>query len=294
MDIRVLQYFLTVAREESITKAARVLHMTQPPLSRQLMDLEAELGKQLLVRGSKRVTLTEDGMLLRRRAEEIIELVEKTKTELDSSSENITGEVHIGGGETDAVSFFARAAKNLQKKHPLIRYRIYSGDAERVLERLDNGLIDFGLLIGPVDVVKYEYLRLPIKDRWGLLMPDDSPLAKKDTICAGDLTGLPLILSHQAAISSDMYAWLDTVPAKLNIVLRYDLIYNASRFVKEGLGYALALDRIINTSGQSGLCFRPLQPALEVNLSVVWKKGQIFSKAADAFLSELKLELNMQ
>ncbi len=288
MDIRVLQYFLTVAKEESITKAAKALHMTQPPLSRQLMDLEAELGKQLLIRSGKKVTLTEDGMLLRRRAEEIVDLMEKTKAELESSDENITGEIHIGGGETEAISFFARTAKNLQKKHPQIRYHLYSGDAERVRERLDNGLIDFGLLIGSVDMEKYDYLKLPVTDRWGVLMPADSPLAEKDTICADDLTGLPLILSHQAAASSEMHAWFNTAPEKLNVLLRYDLIYNASRFVKEGLGYALALDQLVNTSGDSGLCFRLLNPPLEANLSVVWKKSQIFSKAAGAFLRELK------
>lgn len=291
MDIRILQYFLTVAQEESITKAAETLRMTQPPLSRQLKDLEEELGKQLLIRGSKKVTLTEDGKLLRKRAEEMVELMEKTKAELASSSENINGEIFIGGGETDAVSFLAQAAHNLQKEHPLIRYHIYSGDAGHVTERLDKGLIDFGLLVEPVDITKYDYIRLPIKDTWGVLMRKDSPLAKKGNICAEDLQDKPLIVSHQTYAGSEMSAWLKTDISKLNIVATYDLIYNASHFVKKGLGYAVCLDKLINTSGNSNLCFKPLYPALEAGLCIVWKKHQILSRASDSFLRQLKEEL---
>lgn len=290
MDIRVLQYFLTVAREESITRAAETLRMTQPPLSRQLKDLEDELGKKLLIRGSKKVTLTEDGMLLRKRAEEMIDLMEKTKAELTSSDENISGEIYIGGGETDAVSLFAQTAGKLQKTHPLIHYHIYSGDAEIVMEKLDKGLIDFGLLVGPVDVSRYDYMRLPISDIWGVLMRKDSPLAEKDVICAEDLWDKPLIVSHQTSISSDMMAWLQKEVSKLNIVMTYDLIFNASLFVKKGIGYAIALDKIINTTGDSELCFRPLYPTLEAGLCIVWKKYQVFSKASKEFLRLLKNE----
>ena len=290
MDIRVLQYFLTVAREESITRAAETLRMTQPPLSRQLKDLEDELGKQLLIRGSKKVTLTEDGMLLRKRAEELVNLMEKTKAELAGSGDNINGEVYIGGGETDAISLFAQAAGKLQEKYPLIHYHIYSGDAEIVMEKLDKGLIDFGLLVGPVDVSKYEYMRLPISDIWGVLMRKDSPLAEKETICAQDLWDKPLIVSHQTSISSDMMAWLQRDVSKLNIVMTYDLIFNASLFVKKGIGYAIALDKIINTTGDSELCFRPLSPTLEAGLCIVWKKYQVFSRASKEFLHLLKNE----
>ena len=290
MDIRVLQYFLAVAREESITRAAETLRMTQPPLSRQLKDLEDELGKKLLIRGSKKVTLTEDGMLLRKRAEEMIDLMEKTKAELTSSDENINGEIYIGGGETDAISLFAQTAGKLQKTHPLIHYHIYSGDAEIVMEKLDKGLIDFGLLVGPVDVSRYDYMRLPISDIWGVLMRKDSPLAEKDVICAEDLWDKPLIVSHQISISSDMMAWLKKEVSKLNIVMTYDLIFNASLFVKKGIGYAIALDKIINTTGDSELCFRPLYPTLEAGLCIVWKKYQVFSKASKEFLRLLKSE----
>ncbi len=288
MDIRVLQYFLAVAREESITKAAEALQMTQPPLSRQLKDLEAEVGKKLLIRGSKKVTLTEDGMLLRKRAEEMIDLMEKTKAELSSSNENINGEIYIGGGETDAISFFAQAAATLQKEHPLIHYHIYSGDAGIVTEKIDKGLIDFGLLIGPFDVTKYDYMRLPMTDTWGVLMRKDSPLAEKESVCAEDLWDKPLILSHQASISSEMISWLKKDVSKLNVVMTYDLIYNASHFVRKGLGYVIALDKLINTTGDSELCFRPLYPRMEAELCIVWKKYQVFSRASNEFLSQLK------
>ena len=286
-----LQYFLAVAREESITRAAERLRMTQPPLSRQLKDLEDELGKQLLIRGSKKVTLTEDGMLLRKRAEELVDLMKKTKAELTSSNENINGDIHIGCGETEAISFLAQAAWDLQQKHPLIHYHIYSGDAERVMERLDKGLIDFGLLVGPVDVNKYDYIRLPLKDRWGVLMRKDNPLAEKESITAEDLWDKPLIISHQTSINSEMFSWLKTDITKLNIVATYDLVYNASQFVKKGFGYVIALDKLINTTGDSSLCFRPLYPILEAGLCIVWKKYQVFSKASNAFLQQLQKEL---
>ena len=290
MDIRVLQYFLTVAREESITKAAEQLHMTQPPLSRQLKDLENELGKQLLIRGSKKVTLTEDGMLLRKRAEELVDLLEKTKSELISSDENINVEIYIVGCETDAISFFAQAAGKIQKKHPLIHYHIYSGDAGIVTEKIDKGLIDFGLLIGPFDVTKYDYMRLPMTDTWGVLMRKDSPLAEKESICAKDLWDKPLILSHQASNSSEMFSWLKTDISKLNVVMTYNLVYNASHFVKKGVGYAITLDKLINTTGDSELCFRPLYPPMEAELCIVWKKYQVFSRASNEFLRQLKRE----
>lgn len=269
LDIRVLQFFLAVAREESITKAAETLQMTQPPLSRQLKDLEEEVGKQLLIRGSKKVTLTEDGILLRKRAEEMVALMEKTKAELSSSDENINGEIYIGGGETDAVSFFAQTAGKIQKKHPLIHYHIYSGDADIVTDKIDKGLIDFGLLIGPFDVTKYDYMRLPMTDTWGVLMRKDSPLAKKESVCAEDLWDKPLILSHQASISSEMFSWFGTDISRLNIVMTYDLVYNASHFVKKEFGYAVTLDKLINTTGDSELCFRPLYPRMEAELCIV-------------------------
>ena len=226
-------------------------------------------------------------MLLRKRAEELIDLMEKTKAELTSSSENIGGDIYIGCGETESISFLAQAAQDLQIKHPLIHYHIYSGDAERVMEKLDKGLIDFGLLVGEADISKYDYLKLPQKDLWGVLMRKDSPLAEKETICVEDLWDKPLIVSHQTSINTEMFRWLKADISRLNIVATYDLIYNAAQFVKKGFGYVIALDRLINTTGDSNLCFRPLSPTLEAELCIVWKKYQVLSRASSAFLQQL-------
>ena len=291
MDIRVLEYFLAVAREESITKAAKALSMTQPPLSRQLKELEDELGKQLFIRGNKKVTQTEEGILLRKRAEELIELMEKTKEEIRSSEERIHGTVLIGAGESDAVSFLARTARRLQMSHPDISYHLYSGDATSITEKLDHGLIDFGLLVEPVDISKYEYLRLPAKDTWGVLMRRDSPLAVKDQILAEDLWEKPLLVSHQIYDSSELSSWFQRDIRKLHITAAYELLYNATHFVKSGCGYALSLDKLINTTGESELTFRPLYPALDAGLCFVWKKHQIFSRASRLYLDTLKKDL---
>ncbi len=289
MDIRSLQYFLAVAREESISRAAETLHMTQPPLSRAIKDLEDELGKQLFIRGSRKVTLTDDGLILRGRAEEIIELTEKTKNEIISSDYDINGDVYIGSGESEAVSILADAAHELQKKHPNIHYHINAGDGVEVAEKLDKGLIDFGLLVAePTGFEKYNYIRLPAKDTWGVLMREDSELAGKEFITAEDLWDKPLIVSQQASKTGEMFRWLKKGEDEFSIVLKYDLIYNASQFVKSGFGYLIGLDRIINTSGDSGLCFRPVSPEWKSDLYFVWKKYQVLSRASAAYLGEMQ------
>lgn len=289
MEVRVLQYFLAVAREESISGAAESLHLTQPTLSRQLMDLEAELGKKLLIRGSRKVTLTEEGVLLRKRAEEILDLVEKTRSELRETDEaDITGDIYIGGGETDAMRLIARTARELQTAYPRIRYHLYSGNGEDVSERLDKGLLDLGILVKPFDIKKYDSIQLPATDIWGVLMRKDSPLAEKEYIQPEDLWELPLLTSRQTMARKELMAWLGREREELNIVTTYNLIYNASLMVEEGLGYALSLDKLINTTGDSALCFRPLRPKLEVGLDVVWKKYQVFSPATAKFLERLQ------
>lgn len=290
MEFRVLQYFLAVAREQSISGAAEFLHLSQPTLSRQLKDLEDELGKQLFVRGNRRITLTEEGMLLRKRAEEIVDLVKKTEDEITVSDETITGDIHIGTGETDAMRLIIKAAKHLKEEYPEIHYHISSDDAQDVVERLDKGLIDFGVLIGQVDISKYDYIPFPIQDTWGVLMQQDSPLAKKDYIVPEDLWDKPIIISRQVVDNSDLGKWLQHKVSSLNIVATYNLIYNGSLMVDEGLGYALCLDKLINMTGNSHLCFRPLKPELKVNLNIVWKKYQIFSKAAEKFLEQIQRE----
>ncbi|BBA50234.1 LysR family transcriptional regulator [uncultured Fusobacterium sp.] len=291
MELRVLRYFVAVAREESITGAAESLHVTQPTLSRQLMELEEELGKKLFIRGSRKLTLTDEGVLLRKRAEEIIELVEKTETEIITSDEIINGDIYIGGGETDAMRIIAQTAKKLQKEYPNIRYHIFSGNADDVTERLDKGLLDFGILIEPADIKKYEYIKLPATDIWGLLMRKDSPLASCDTIKPENLLNIPLLCSRQSMVGKEISEWIGLDYDKLNIVTTYNLVYNASLMVEEGIGYALSLDKLVNTTGNSVLCFKPLEPKLEVGLNIVWKKSQIFSKAAKKFLERLEMEV---
>ena len=294
MEIRVLRYFLAVAREGNITRAADVLHVTQPTLSRQLKDLEQELGKKLFIRSSHSVFLTDEGMLLRNRAEEIVNMVDKLEAEFSSMEETIGGDVYIGGGETEAMKHIARVAKDVQVRYPNIRYHLYSGNEEDITERLDKGLLDFGILIQPADISKYNYLNMPAKDVWGVVMRKDSPLALKESIQAGDLLNVPLICSRQAmkqTFSKNEFAdWFGEDFHKLNIVTTYNLAYNAAIMVEEGIGYAITLDKIVNTSTASNLCFRPLQPRLESGLNIVWKKHHVLSTAANAFLKELQEE----
>lgn len=287
MELRVLQYFLAVAREQSITAAAQSLHLTQPTLSRQLKDLEDELGKQLLIRGPRKITLTSDGIRLRKRAEEILDLVGRTEKELAQSDETISGDIYIGTGETDGIRQIARAANHLQARYPAIQFHIASGDAADVCDQLDKGLLDFGILLGDIDKLKYHYLELPMKDVWGVLMPRSSPLAQKDAVCPEDLWEKPLILSRQVDNKGGLYRWLRREPSELHTVATYNLIYNASLMVDEGMGYAFALDKLINTTGSS-LCFRPLEPRLELGMYLVWKKSHSFSRAAEVFLEQLQ------
>ncbi len=296
MELRVLRYFLAVAREESLSGAAEFLHITQPTLSRQMMELEEELGARLFERGQKnrRLTLTNAGMLLRRRAEELVELADKTASELHHQGESISGDIYIGGGETDAMRLIARTARELQKQYPLLRYHLFSGNAEEVMERLDKGLLDFGLLIGTANIEKYDHLQLPVTDSWGLLMRRDSPLAAQTTIRPHDLDTLPLLGSRQALLRNELSGWYGSDFERLNIVASYNLIYNAALMVEEGFGYALTLDKLVNTGGKSQLCFRPLEPRLEARLVLVWKKFQPLSAATSLFLSQLQNNFSQQ
>ncbi len=290
MDLRVLQYFLAGAREQSISAASQSLHLSQPALSIQIKALEEEFGKQLLIRGAKgsrKVVLTEEGRILRQRAEEILSLVQKTEEELTCSDDTIVGDVIIGAGETDIIRLLAKTAKKLQKKYPDIHYHISSGNAEYVLEYLDKGLIDFGLLFRDIDSTKYECLPLPIKDTWGVLMRKDSPLAQKDAISPEDLWNQPLIISHQKGEDQYLAQWMKRDVSTLHIVATYNLVFNASLLVDEGLGYALCFDKIIHTQG-SNLCFRPFTPKLEASGYIIWKIYHVFSKEAHIFLQYLR------
>lgn len=291
MELRVLQYFLAIAREQSIVRAAESLHLSQPTLSTQIKKMEEELGKQLLIRGTKgsrKVTLTEEGMILRKRAEEILNLVQKAEKEIALSDQVVMGDVYIGTGETDAIRLIAKTARSLYETYPGIHYHIASGNAEFVLEQLEKGLIDFGIIFGAVDQTKYHSIELPYKDSWGVLMRQDSPLAEKTSITPEDLWDKPLILSQQENGNKELTEWFRRDLSELEIVATYNLLFNASLMVEEGLGYAIGFDKIINTSGNSKLCFRPLSPKREAGMSIVWKKYQIFSKACEKFMMKLR------
>lgn len=292
MELRVLEYFLAVAREQNITAAAESLHISQPALSTQLKNMEDELGKQLLIRGvkgSRKVILTEEGMILRKRAEEILDLVKKTESEIQFSDESISGDVYIGAGETDVIRFFAQAARELKKTYPDIHYHISSGNFAFVIEKLDKGLIDFGLLYGTIDRSKYESIEIPIKDTFGVLMRKDSHLSKKEFITPEDLWNEPLIMSRQEERDGwPVASKIRRDVSKLNIVATYNFLFNGSLLVEEGLGHAICFDKLINTTGDSNLCFRPIKPEIETSPSIVWKKYQVFSKAAEKYLRQLQ------
>lgn len=287
MEIRVLRYFLEVAREGNVTHAAQRLHISQPTLSRQLKDLERELGKKLFVRGSFSVRLTDEGMLLRRRAEDILDMVDKTAREFEALGEIVGGDIHIGCAESDGIRHLARWIRAVQARCPAIRVHLYSGDTEDLAQRLDQGLLDFAVIAQAVDLSKYNYLELPGTDTWGVVMRKDAPLAQKEAVRIEDLLDLPLIVSRQG-LREDIPKLFGETVDRLHIVATLNLTYNGSVLAREGLGYVLTFDKLVDTSERSELCFRPLVPTLETKLYVIWKKYQMFSPAAELLLSEMK------
>lgn len=292
MELRVLRYFLAVAREGSVTGAANYLHLSQPTLSRQIRDLEEELGQKLLVRGSHRVTLTAEGMLLRKRAEEIVAMADKTDEEFQAMQGRLSGDVYIGSGETVAMNLVAAVCREIRESYPGVRWHLYSGNAEDVTERLDKGLLDFGILIQPTDITKYNYLSIPARDRWGVIVRRDHPLAAKEAVAAEDLAPYPLLLSRQVlesrAEGNALMDWFGSLRSGLQIAGTYNLCYNAAVMARQGVGCVVSLDGLANTSEESPLCFRPLSPAIESGLDLVWKKYQVFSRAAELFLNRLR------
>lgn len=287
MELRVLRYFLEVAREGNITRAAERLHVSQPTLSKQLKDLEGELGKKLFVRSSYSIRLTDEGMLLRKRAEDIVDMVDKTEDEFKALGEITGGDIRIGCAESDGIKYLAHCAKALQGQYPRIRLHLYSGNTEDLSDRLDRGLLDFGVLAQEVDLSKYNYMEVPASDAWGVVMRKDSPLAKREAVQMEDLLDLPLICSRQG-ITEDFPKWFGEKVDRLNIVATFNLAYNAGILVREGLGYALTFDKLIHTGADSELCFRPLLPTLTTRLYVVWKKYQVFTKVAEVFLDQMQ------
>lgn len=287
MELRVLRYFLEVAREGNVTRAARRLHISQPTLSRQIKELEEELGKKLFIRSNCSVRLTEEGMLLRKRAEDILEMADKTFAEFQALDQINGGDIHIGCAESNGIAPFIQVIRKLKEQYPRIRYHFYSSGTDTVNERLDRGLLDFAIIVQEVDPSKYNYLRIPASDRWGLIMRKDCPLAQRACIRLHDLTDIPLILSRQA-LGEEMPRWFGEAQDKLQIVATYDLLFNTSVMVREGFGYVLGFDGLVYTGPDSDLCFRPLEPALESPMYMIWRKYPAFSPAAALLLEELK------
>ena len=292
MELRVLRYFLAVAREGSVTGAANALHVTQPTLSRQLKDLEDELGTKLFVRHSHSVSLTPDGMRLRKRAEEVVDMIEKTEAEFAVKEESIGGDIHIGAGETRVMRHVAEIIREMRREYPDIHIHLHSGNLEDVTERLDKGLLDFGVLIQPADLSKYDYVNLPEKDVWGVLMDKNSPLAAKQVIRRQDLLGEPLLLSRQAirrtSARNEFIEWFKDDFDRLDVVATFNLVYNAAILAGSGIGHVVTIDGLADVSESGGLRFRLLEPRLETGLNIVWKKYQVFSPAAEVFLRKIQ------
>ncbi len=285
MEIRVLKYFLMVAREENITKAANLLHITQPTLSRQLIQLEEELGTTLFHRSKYRIVLTEDGMLLKRRAQEIIELADKAKKELSREAEALSGEIFFGCAETRNMTFLSRKMAAFREKYPLVHYNIYSATADDLKDRIEKGLLDICLFTEPVDIGKYEFLRLEKKEVWGVLVRKDSPLASKETVTPEDLAKVPLLMSRREMVQNELANWFGDFYDQLDVAANYNLILNAADMVKNHIGVALCF-YIENISND--LCFIPFSPALETGAVLAWKKNFVFSAAATKFIHYIK------
>ena len=290
MDIRVLRYFLTVAREESFSRAAEALYLSQPTLSRQIRELEEELGVQLLIRTNRNIRLTQEGHRLRQRAQEIADLMDKTREEFAAPRGEVAGEITIGCGETQIMREVAKVAIPLQREHPGIRFNLYSANADDVSEKLDQGLLDFGLMFEPFDIRKYDTLLLPFDDTVGFLMQESHPLAKKKRIRMDDVKGIPLIVPRQGQSLSPSASLtsVDCDITQLNIVCYYNLLFNAAVMVEQGMGIAFCLDHLADTTEHTGLTFRPLWPPVTNRLRLASKKYQIQSPAAELFLRWMK------
>ena len=285
MELRVLKYFLVVAREENITRAAQLLHITQPTLSRQLMQLEDELGVQLFRRSKYRVILTDDGMLLRRRAQEIVDLAEKTEREFQHQEEELSGEIAIGCGETNSMSFLSEQIAAFRRQHPLVSFSIYSATADDIKDRLEKGLLDLGLLAEPVEIGRYDFIRMPRQDIWGVLVRSDSPLAALEHVTPKDLLGVPLLMSRRQQVKDEIAAWFGDDFERVEQAGSFNLILNAANMVLHGVGAALGF-YLADISDE--LRFIPLYPELRTGTVLVWKKDQAYSNTARAFLQEIR------
>ena len=288
IETRLLHYFLAIAREQNITRAAESLYVTQSTLSKQMMDLEKQLGKQLFVRGKRKLTLTEEGEYLRNRAQEILELMNNTESAFHTENAILSGHITIGCAETIAMDRIAGYLSDFHRQYPDVRLHTHSGDADTVLERLDKGLVDMGLLLGPIRQEKYDYLNMYHKDVFGLLTPKNCALAAQEAVNIDQLKTLPIIMAEQTFSGHQDLEWFGADDSVMNVVATYNLIHNATFMVEHGVGYALCLDRLVNTRGRN-LAFRPIVPELSVETYIVTKKYQVFSPAAKVFMEQLRL-----
>ena len=293
MEIRVLRYFLAVVREESITHAAEMLHITQPTLSRQLSQLEEDIGVKLFDRGSRKITLTNEGLLLRRRAEEILQLVDKTEEELQEKEEQVEGKITLGCGEIASVQLLPRLFAAFSEQYPRVTYDLYTATADHVKEQMDQGLIDIGLLLEPIDIEKYDFIRLPMKERWVVLMRPDSPLAGKESVTAEDLARLPLSLPRRMRVQGELASWFGDFYEKLSVRFHSNLSTNAAMMVHSGLAYAIVIEGAVPFWDQTKVTYRPLSPELAATSVLAWKRGQPFSPAVTKFISHTKCFLSM-
>lgn len=293
MELRVLRYFLTVAREESINRAAEVLHITQPTLSRQLSQLEAEVGIRLFHRGARRITLTNEGILLKRRAEEILALVDKTEKELIEQEELVEGRIVIGSGELAAVQVLPEIIASFRKKYPLVSYDIFTANADLVKEQMEKGLVDIGVLLEPIDMEKFDFIRLPEKERWVVLMRPDDPLAEKEAISTRDLEGHPVILPRRQIVQNELSSWFGDSFQNTQILFTSNLSTNSAVMVRGGFGYSLVIEGSVPFLDQEQLTYRPLEPELRSSCVFAWKKQQPFSLAATRFIEHMKCFLSI-
>lgn len=288
MEIRVLRYFLTVVREESITRAAEALHITQPTLSRQLAQMEEELGVKLFVRGKRKITLTNHGLLLRRRAEEILDLVDKTEKELAAQDENVEGEVSIGCGDLAAVQLLPPLIQEFHRKHPYVKFELYTATADHVRDRMDRGLTDLGILLEPVTIDKYDFVRMPVEEEWVVLMHPDMPLAEKEAITAEDLKGMPLILPYRLSVRSKLANWFGDTYSQLHILFTSNLPSNSSVMVHNQLAYSMIIKGSAAFWDKEKVTYRPLSPELYATSVIAWKRQQPFGVAAEKFIEYVK------
>lgn len=293
MEIRVLRYFLTVVREEGINRAAEVLHITQPTLSRQLSQLEEEVGVKLFHRGAKKITLTNEGILLRRRAEEILSLVDRTQRELTWQDEFVEGRIVIGGGELAAMQVLSEIIERFREKYPLVTFDIFTGNADLVKEQMEKGLIDIGVLLEPIDIEKFEFIRLKGKERWVVLMRPEDSLTEKENISAKDLENMPLILPRRMNVQNELYNWFGDSFQEKQVLFTSNLATNSALMVQRGLAYSLVIEGSIPFWDKEKIAYRPLSPELTANSVLAWKKQQPFSLAATKFIEYMKCLLSI-